>query len=76
MAKIGDTNRPGGWLIEETIPGSSLRRYFKVYELDEEKAVELARAYGATRNAKALKKLNIHELIGDDMRPGDVKQHG
>jgi hypothetical protein len=71
-----DINRPGGWLIEETIPHRGLKRYFKVYELDEEKAVELARAYGATRNARAVKKLNVHEFIGDDMRPGDVKQHG
>jgi hypothetical protein len=76
MAKADDINRPGGWLVEEAIPGSSLKRYFKVYELDEEKAVELARAYGATSNAKAVKKLSVHELIGDDMRPGDVKQHG
>jgi hypothetical protein len=76
MAQVEDINRPGGWLVEETIRGGSLKRYFKVYELDEEKAVELARAYGAASNAKAVKKLNIRELSGDDMRPGDVKQHG
>jgi hypothetical protein len=69
-------NKPGGWLVEETIPGKGLKRYFKVYELDEEKAVELARAYGATGNARAVKKLNVHELTGSDMQPGDVKQHG
>jgi hypothetical protein len=76
MAQAEDINRPGGWLVEETIPGGSSKRYFKVYELDEQKAVELARAYGATNNAKAVKKLNVHELTGSDMSPGDVKQHG
>jgi hypothetical protein len=75
MAKAEDTNRPGGWLVEETIPGSGAKRYFKVYELDEEKAVELARAYGATGRAKAVKKLNVDEFTGADMRPGDVKEH-
>jgi hypothetical protein len=75
MAKAEDLNRPGGWLVEETIPGNGTKRYFKVYELDEEKAVELARAYGATNRAKAMKKLTVQELTGDDMRPGDVKQH-
>ena len=77
MAKADNSDRPraGGWLVEETVPGGS-KRYFKVYELDEQKAVELARAYGATNSAKAVKKLNVHELTGDDMRPGDVKQHG
>jgi len=77
MAKAADINRPGGWLVEEEIPGNPpLKRYFKVYELDAEKAVELARAYGATGRARAVKKLNIHELTAADMRPGDVKQHG
>jgi hypothetical protein len=76
MANISDINRPGGWLIEETIPGSDLKRYFKVYELDEQQAVELARAYGATGRARAVKRLNVHELTGDNMEPGQVKQHG
>jgi len=67
-------DKPGGWLVEET-SRDGLKRYFKVYELDEEKAVELARAYGATGRATAVKKLNVHEFAGDDMRPGDVKQH-
>jgi hypothetical protein len=68
-----DINKPGGWLVEEIAAGS--KRYFKVYELDEEKAVELARAYGAPGKARAVKKLNVYELTGDDMEPGDVKQH-
>jgi hypothetical protein len=76
MANVDDIDRPGGWLVEETIRGSNLKRYFKVYELDEEKAVELARAYGATGSARAMKSLNVHEFTGDDMQPGDVKQHG
>jgi len=76
MANIDDINRRGGWLLEETIPGSDLRRYFKVYELDEQQAIELARAYGATGRVRAVKELNIHEFTGDGMRPGDVKQHG
>jgi hypothetical protein len=75
MANTEDKNRPGGWLVEETSPGSGSKRYFQVYELDEQKAVELARAYGATRDAKAVKKLTVHELTGSDMQPGDVKEH-
>jgi hypothetical protein len=75
MTNTENVNRPGGWLVEETTPGSDLRRYFKVYELDEEKAVELARAYGATGKARAVKKLNVHEFTSDGMQPGDVKQH-
>jgi hypothetical protein len=71
-----DIHKPSGWLVEDTIPDRGLKRYFKVYELDEEKAVELARAYGATNRARAVKKLNVHEFTADDMRPGDVKQHG
>ena len=77
MADPRDINRPGGWLVEEETPGNPpIKRYFKVYELDEQKAVELARAYGATGWATAVKKLNVHELTGDNMQPGDVKQHG
>jgi hypothetical protein len=32
--------------------------------------------YGATNRVRAVKKLNVHELTGDNMRPGEVKQHG
>jgi hypothetical protein len=74
MANTNDVNKPGGWLLEETTPGSDLRRYFKVYELDKQQAIELARVYGATGAVKAVKELNVHEFTG--MRPGDVKQHG
>lgn len=57
MANMSDIDRPGGWLVEEEIPGNPpVKRYFKVYELDEQKAVELARAYGATGRAKAVKR--------------------
>jgi hypothetical protein len=77
MAKIEDIDRPGGWLVEEEIPGNPpIKRYFKVYELDEQRAIELAHAYGATNRVRAVKKLNVHELTGGNMQPGDVKQHG
>ena len=76
MAHTDDLNKRGGWLLEETTPGSDLRRYFKVYERDEQKAMELARVYGATGRVRAVKELSIHEFTGDDMRPGDVEQHG
>ena len=76
MANTGDINKPAGWLVEEETRGNPpVKRYFKVYERDEEKAVELARVYGATGKARAVKRLNVHELTSDDMRPGDVKQH-
>ncbi len=77
MTNISDVNKPGGWLIEEDVRENPLlKRYFKVYELNRQKAVELARVYGATGKAKAVKEINVHELTGADMRPGDVKQHG
>jgi hypothetical protein len=76
MAHVSDINRPGGWLIEEVTPGSTLKRYFKVYELDKEKAVELARAYGATGHARPVRELSVHEFTADGMQPGDVRQHG
>jgi hypothetical protein len=75
MAKADDIHPPGGWLVEEISEAGGSKRYFKVYEKDEEKAVQLARAFGATRTARAVKRLSIHELTGDDMRPGDVKEH-
>jgi hypothetical protein len=75
MAEKHDMDRPGGWLVEETA-GSGAKRFFKVYELDEQKAVELARAYGATGRAKAIEKLNVREFAEADMLPGDVKAHG
>jgi hypothetical protein len=77
MANMSDSNKPAGWLVEEETRGNPpLKRYFKVYERDEEKAVELARAYGATGKARAVKRLSVHEFTGSDMRPGDVKEHG
>jgi hypothetical protein len=76
MAKVADINRPGGWLVEEETQGNPpLKRHFKVYERDEEKAIELARAYGATGKARAMKKLSVDELTANGMRPGDVKEH-
>jgi hypothetical protein len=77
MANPSDSNKPGGWLVEEETKGNPpLKRYFKVYERDEQKAVELARAYGATGKARAVRRLSVHELTGDQLKPGDVKQHG
>jgi hypothetical protein len=74
MTNTNDVNKAGGWLLEESTPGSDQRRYFKVYELDKQQAIELARVYGATGTVKAVKELTVHEFTG--MRPGDVKQHG
>jgi hypothetical protein len=50
---------------------------FYVYELDDNKAAELARtAIPATirETIETVKLLNVHELTGYGMKPGDVKQ--
>jgi len=77
MVNIDDVGKPGGWLVEVTTPGGT-PRYFYVYELDESKALDLAKQKipvhsGETVEAK--RKLNILELKGFGMKPGDVQQH-
>jgi len=55
-----------------------LARTFYVYELDDNKAAELARnAIAPTigETIEAVKLLNIHELTGYGMKPGDVKKN-
>jgi hypothetical protein len=53
-------------------------RTFYVYELDDNKAAELAQIAIAATNGEmveAVKLLNIHELEGHGLKPGDVKQY-
>jgi hypothetical protein len=72
-----------GWKVRvasfdvEGKPGSV--RNFLVYEPDKERAVELVRKRVPVRQgewAEALAEAAGDELIGERMRPGDVKQHG
>jgi hypothetical protein len=77
MANIADIDKPGGWMVLASIVGG-LERTFYVYELDDNKAAELANIAIVTRlgeTVEAVKLLNIHELAGFGMKPGDVKQY-
>jgi hypothetical protein len=68
--------KSGGWMVRASMVGR-LARTFYVYELDDNKAAELARkAIAATigETVEAVKLLNIHELTGYGMKPGEVKQ--
>jgi hypothetical protein len=59
------------------MPGG-LARTFYVYELDDNKAAELAKAAIAVtigETVETVKLLNTHEFTGYGMRRGDVKQY-
>jgi hypothetical protein len=54
-------------------------RNFLAYEPDKARAVELVRKRVPVREgeqAEAVAEMAANELIGQNMRPGDVKQHG
>ena len=65
MANVADIDKPGGWMVRASLPGGSSRTFY-VYELDDNKAAELARTtiaptIGETINSVRL--LNVHELV-------------
>jgi hypothetical protein len=77
MAKIAEIDNAGGWMVRASMLGRSVRTFY-VYELDDNKAAELAKiAIAATigETLETVKLLSIHELTGCGMKPGDVKQH-
>jgi hypothetical protein len=77
MANIVDIDEPGGWMVRASMVGG-LDRTFYVYELEDNRAAELARkaiAVTLGETIETVKLLNIHELTGYGMKPGDVKQH-
>jgi hypothetical protein len=77
MAEITDINQPGGWMVRASMLGGLVRTFY-VYELDDNKAAELARtAIAATigETVETVKLLNIQELTDYGMKPGDVKQY-
>jgi hypothetical protein len=65
--------------MEVTTPGNPpLIRHYKVYELNHVRATELVGAHaglGPNEICEPVRELNVHEFTGDNMRPGDVKQH-
>jgi len=79
MARIEDINKPGGWLVRVTIPGDPpLLQHYYVYDLDKSKAVERVEteySIGKGETCEAVKQLNVHELTGYGMKPGEVKQY-
>ena len=77
MVSIVDIEKPGGWMVRASLPGGSAQTFY-VYELDDNKAAELARSAIAATIGEAIetvKLLNVHELTGYGMKPGDVKQY-
>jgi hypothetical protein len=74
---------PAGWNVRVTSfdsegkPGSV--RYFLAYESDKERAVELVRKrvpVNKGEEAEAVAEVAGNELVGQNMRPGDVRRHG
>lgn len=72
-----------GWNVRVTTFDSGgkprIVRYFLVYEPDKDSAVELVRKrvpVDQGEQAEAVAEAAGNELIGQNMRPGDVKQHG
>ena len=54
-------------------------RYFLAYEPDKERAIEMVRKRVPVYEgevAEAVTEVTANELLGQTMRPGDVKQHG
>jgi hypothetical protein len=77
MTNTVDIDKPGGWMVRASMPGGLVRTFY-VYKLDDNKAAELAKIAIAQTVGEAIetvKLLNIHELTGCGMKPGDVKQY-
>lgn len=77
MANIADIDKPGGWMVRASMIGGFARTFY-VYELEDNKAAELVKkaiAVNVGETIEAVKLLNIHELTGHGMKPGDVKQY-
>ena len=77
MPQTDDRNKPGGWMVRASVLGGLVQTFY-VYELDDNKAADLARtAIPATigETIETVKLLNVHELTGYGMKPGDVKQY-
>lgn len=79
MASIETINVHGGWMIDVVTLGSPpVSRKFYAYETDKDAAVQLAKLRiptGATETVTAVRALNVHELTGFGMKPGEVKQY-
>jgi hypothetical protein len=76
--KLKDIDKPDGWMVKVTKPGSDfihdVRRYFYTFEPDRDKALALVRvADGET--AEAIRSLYIQDMARLDMKPGDVKYY-
>ena len=72
-----------GWNVRVTTFDSEGRpgivRYFLAYEPDKERAIELVRKRVPVNEgelAEAVAEAAGNELIGQNIKPGDVKQHG
>jgi hypothetical protein len=70
-----DIDKPAGWLVEVVTPGGP-KRYWKVFELEQTKAVEMAKKAAMcapNETVRAIKQLNLHEFA--NMKPGELVQH-
>jgi len=79
MPDIEDIDRLGGWLVRVITRGNPpIERHFYAYDLDPVRAVTLVRAYAPVTHGEgceAVRALPVHELTGNGMQPGEVKQH-
>jgi hypothetical protein len=72
-----DLNKPAGWMVRASVLGGMVQTFY-VYELDDNRAAELVKIAIAATNGEtveAVKLLNIHELEGHGLKPGDVRQY-
>ena len=68
-----------GWNVRVTIPGEPpIIRYYLVYEPDKSVAVGLVKRkvpVAESETAEAVAEIALNKFVGQNMRPGDVKQH-
>ena len=77
------TQMAAGWNVRVTTFDSKgkpgIVRNFLAHEADKERAIELVRKRVPVHEgelAEAVAEVGADELIGERMRPGDVRQHG
>ena len=70
------SQQAGGWMVRASLLGGMVRTFY-VYELEDNKAAELAQIVIAAtcgEVVEAVRLLEVHELEDHGLKPGDVKQ--
>jgi hypothetical protein len=76
MTEIADRNEIAGWMVDASVHGGSVQRFY-VYELNNKKAAAMARTAVAATDGDwvdTVKLLTIDDLEGHGLKPGEVKQ--